>query len=92
MAESTLEDLVQQLSDVEVALFLSLAAREHCLIETTADSIHDLANDLALVRTFNGHGLCDKFLTNYTDLLKHFRSLLFHSPLWPDHVHRGHSP
>lgn len=54
MAESTLEDLVQQLSDVEVALFLCLAAREHCLIETPGDSIHDLANDLALVRISNG--------------------------------------
>ena len=53
MAESTLEDLVQQLYDVEVALFLCLAAREHCLIETTGDSIHDLANDLALVHISN---------------------------------------
>lgn len=45
-----LEEAVQQLSDLEVALLLSLAAREHCLIETTGDAIQDLAKDLALVK------------------------------------------
>lgn len=45
----SLEDLVRQLSDLEVALFLCLAAREHCLIETTRDGIYDLAKELALV-------------------------------------------
>jgi hypothetical protein len=45
----SLEDIVRQLSDLEVALFLCLAAREHCLIETTSDGIHDLAKELALV-------------------------------------------
>lgn len=49
MDDVSLEDIVRQLSDLEVALFLSLAAREHCLIETNSGSIHDLAKELALV-------------------------------------------
>lgn len=44
-----LAEAVQQLSDLEVALLLSLAAQEHCLIETNAESIQDLAQELALV-------------------------------------------
>ncbi|KAJ5279624.1 hypothetical protein N7478_004996 [Penicillium angulare] len=55
MDGTTLEDVARQLSDLEVALFLCLAAREHCLIETTGDAIHDLAKELALIcsGTFN---------------------------------------
>lgn len=49
MDDFSLEDIVRQLSDLEVALFLCLVAREHCLIETTRDGIHDLAKELALV-------------------------------------------
>ncbi|GLI74310.1 hypothetical protein PoHVEF18_002547 [Penicillium ochrochloron] len=55
MNETRLEDFVRQLSDLEVALFVSLVAREHCLIETTGDLIDDLAKELALIssRTFD---------------------------------------
>ncbi|OQD74875.1 hypothetical protein PENDEC_c009G05782 [Penicillium decumbens] len=55
MDDLSFEDIVRQLSDLEVALFLCLVAREHCLIETTRDGIHDLAKELALVcsNTFN---------------------------------------
>lgn len=49
MDDTRLEEFVRQLSDLEVALFLSLVAREHCLIETTGDLIDDLAKELALV-------------------------------------------
>jgi hypothetical protein len=49
MDDTRLEEFVRQLSDLEVALFLSLVAREHCLIETTSDLIDDLAKELALV-------------------------------------------
>ncbi|KAJ5160210.1 uncharacterized protein N7482_007214 [Penicillium canariense] len=45
----SLEELVRQLSDLEVALLLSLVAYEHCLIETTGDCIDDLAQELALI-------------------------------------------
>ena len=45
----SLEDLARELSDLEVALFLCLASREHCLIETTRDCLNDLAKELALV-------------------------------------------
>lgn len=49
MDELRLQDIAQRLSDLEVALFLCLVAREHCLIETTSDGISDLAKELALV-------------------------------------------
>lgn len=41
--------LVLELSDLEIALLISLAANEHCLIETTEDCIHDVAKELTLV-------------------------------------------
>ncbi|EPS32357.1 hypothetical protein PDE_07317 [Penicillium oxalicum 114-2] len=47
----SLENLARQLSDLEVALFLCFVAREHCLIETSADLIDDLAQELALIST-----------------------------------------
>lgn len=46
-------DLAPDLSNLEVALLLSLVAPEHCLIETTEDSIHDVAKELALVISSN---------------------------------------
>ncbi|KAJ5656153.1 hypothetical protein N7507_008103 [Penicillium longicatenatum] len=49
MDDTSLEDVARQLSDLEVALFLSLAAHEHCLIETTGNSVHDLGRELALI-------------------------------------------
>ncbi|KAJ5527442.1 hypothetical protein N7513_011601 [Penicillium frequentans] len=49
MDDTSLEDVARQLSDLEVALFLCLAAQEHCLIETTGDSVHDLGKELALI-------------------------------------------
>jgi hypothetical protein len=49
MDESHLADIARQLSDLEVALFTCLVAREHCLIETTSHCINDLAKELALV-------------------------------------------
>lgn len=46
---STVANLAPDLSSLEVAVLLSLASREHCLIETTEDAIHDVAKELALV-------------------------------------------
>ncbi|KAJ5098699.1 hypothetical protein N7532_005700 [Penicillium argentinense] len=44
-----LEDIARQLSAVEVALFLCLASRAHCLIETTRNYVDDLAKELTLI-------------------------------------------
>jgi hypothetical protein len=49
MDDHGLEDIARQLSDLEVALFLCLASREHCLIETTGNCLNDLAKELVLV-------------------------------------------
>ncbi|KAJ5757524.1 uncharacterized protein N7511_006218 [Penicillium nucicola] len=51
MEDPGLDEIAGQLSDLEVALLLCLAAREHCLIETTSHGIHDLAKELALIAT-----------------------------------------
>jgi hypothetical protein len=78
-----LEDIARQLSAVEVALFLCLASRTHCLIETTGGHINDLAKELALVK--NAYGLLRSLsvseqylLTLHTDILEHIRSLILH--------------
>lgn len=48
-----ISSLVLELSDLEVALYLCLAAREHCRIDATADNINDVAKELALVSRFS---------------------------------------
>lgn len=54
MADDDLLRRVHSLGDLELAVLLSLAAREHCLLSTTADRVDDLAEELALIarRTF----------------------------------------
>ncbi|KAJ5966152.1 hypothetical protein N7481_012866 [Penicillium waksmanii] len=49
MDDHNLEEIARQLSDLEVALFLCLASREHCLIETTGNCLNDLAKELVLI-------------------------------------------
>jgi hypothetical protein len=43
------ETLVSRLTDLELALLLSLVAQEHCLIITTPGCIDDVCNELELV-------------------------------------------
>ncbi|KAJ5558805.1 hypothetical protein N7535_009314 [Penicillium sp. DV-2018c] len=59
MNDPDLAYIAQQLSDLEVALFLCHVAREHCLIETTSYCIHDLAKELALISSITfDHSYC----------------------------------
>ncbi|KAK3686032.1 hypothetical protein B0T22DRAFT_430187 [Podospora appendiculata] len=44
-------DKIHSLSDLELAVLLSLIAHEHCLISTEADSVDELADELRLVAT-----------------------------------------
>ncbi|KAL2865108.1 uncharacterized protein BJX67DRAFT_188328 [Aspergillus lucknowensis] len=44
-----ISSLVHDLSDLELALLLSLGGQEHCLIETVQSSINDVAAELALI-------------------------------------------
>ncbi|KAK4250241.1 hypothetical protein C7999DRAFT_38752 [Corynascus novoguineensis] len=55
MADRQLLDKVHSLSDLELAVLLSLIAREHCLISTEPDSVDELAEELRLIasKTFN---------------------------------------
>ncbi|KAL4868053.1 hypothetical protein BDV12DRAFT_107739 [Aspergillus spectabilis] len=44
-----ISELAHELSDLELALLLCLAGREHCLIEATDGNISDVAAELALI-------------------------------------------
>ena len=43
-------DHVEDLTDLELAVLLSLVAQHHCLITSTDHLLDDLASELALVR------------------------------------------
>ncbi|KAL1966886.1 hypothetical protein VTN77DRAFT_3851 [Rasamsonia byssochlamydoides] len=43
------EHLISDLTDLDLAVLLSLIAQEHCLIETTSDCIDDVSKELALI-------------------------------------------
>ena len=45
-------DHVEDLTDLELAVLLSLVAQQHCLVMTTDELLDDLASELALVRWF----------------------------------------
>lgn len=53
-------DHVEDLTDLELAVLLSLIAQHHCLVTTADEMVDDLASELALVRcssASNVHGL-----------------------------------
>ncbi|KAK3398904.1 hypothetical protein B0T20DRAFT_408595 [Sordaria brevicollis] len=52
--QAELLDKIHSLSDLELAVLLSLIAREHCLISTEPDFVQDLSKELCLtaVKTF----------------------------------------
>lgn len=49
MADESLLEKVHDLSDLELAVLLSLIAREHCLISTPPEGVDDLIEELRLV-------------------------------------------
>ena len=49
MDAQTFLDHVGDLTDLELAILLSLVAQHHCLVEAQDDLIDDLASELALV-------------------------------------------
>ncbi|KAK3299281.1 uncharacterized protein B0H64DRAFT_472435 [Chaetomium fimeti] len=74
MADEQLLDKIHNLSDLELAVLLSLIAREHCLVSTEPDSVDELAEELRLIasKTFNlssaiischAHTTLDEFAT-----------------------------
>lgn len=52
MEDPGFNELALELTDLEIAVFLCLAAHEHCLVETTGDGLQDVVNELALVGHF----------------------------------------
>lgn len=51
MEQPGLIDRVQELTDVELALLLSLIAQEHCLIQTEEEALSSLQQEVKLVGT-----------------------------------------
>jgi len=51
MDDPTLVERIQDLTDLELAILLSLIAQHHSIIETRDDTLNDLAAELALVRS-----------------------------------------
>lgn len=49
MEYPNLHDRIEDLSDLEVVVLLSLIACEHCIIDTERDVLDDLENELILV-------------------------------------------
>lgn len=50
MSSGDLLRKVEELSDLELALLLSLVANEHCLIHSEKESLETLGQELQLVR------------------------------------------
>ena len=49
MESAALIDKIQALTDLELAVLLSLIAGQHCLIETESESLHLACQELQLV-------------------------------------------
>lgn len=57
MANETIIDTVQELSDLELAVLICLVAQEHCIIDTEPDALEDLSQELQLVRFVKQRGV-----------------------------------
>lgn len=53
MELSEAQNLVLGLTDLELAILLSLISESHCLIETLDEGIDDVSKELALVRVLD---------------------------------------
>lgn len=49
MDDLTLHNRIQDLTDLELAVLLSLVAEHHCIIEARDDSLEDVSAELSLV-------------------------------------------
>ncbi|GAD99953.1 conserved hypothetical protein [Paecilomyces variotii No. 5] len=49
MPHPGIANIVPELTDLELAVFVCLVSQEHCLIETQNDGVDDLAKELALI-------------------------------------------
>lgn len=72
-----IEHLISELTDLDLAVLLSLVAQEHCLIETTEDCIDDVSKELALVLSAAFQLIPLPWLTtSYVDLPEHVWSII----------------
>ena len=50
MDPHTIYQRVQTLSDIQLALLLSIMAKQHCLLHTEPETLQDVAEEIKLVR------------------------------------------
>ncbi|KLJ06761.1 hypothetical protein EMPG_17755 [Blastomyces silverae] len=86
MEYPSLHDRVEDLSDIEVVVLLSLVAREHCIIDTEREVLDDLENELILI-TENIFGLSHATLdcSPDTTLEEFSNAILAHDAERPDY-------
>lgn len=71
------EHLISELTDLDLAVLLSLVSQEHCLIETTEDCIDDVSKELALVLSAAFQLIWLRWLiASYIDLPEHVWSII----------------
>jgi hypothetical protein len=49
MDSFAIQDLVSELTDLELAILLALICQEHCVVETPLANVDNVAGELALV-------------------------------------------
>lgn len=69
-----LVERVQGLTDVELAVLLSLVAGQHCIIETEEESIKALAEELQLVSNASPAAIAFHVTYASIDCLRYIRS------------------
>ncbi|PGH30378.1 hypothetical protein GX50_06855 [[Emmonsia] crescens] len=86
MEYPNLHDRIEDLSDLEVVVLLSLIACEHCIIDTERDVLDDLENELILIAE-NIFGLSHAALncSPETTLEEFSNAILAHNVERPDH-------
>ena len=80
MEESGLIKRIQELTDLELALLLSLVAEEHCIIQSEEEFIDPLEEELHLVRYYTPI-LNSSSAKRLTDCFQCLRPLPCNSPL-----------
>lgn len=85
MQDKHLVDKVQGLTDIELALLLSLLAGQHCIIETEEDLIEALAAELQLVSNASLAAMASRITHPPKDCLEYIQASISGSSMLRDY-------
>lgn len=74
MQDKHLVERVQRLTDIELAVLLSLVAGQHCIIETEEELIEALTEELQLVSNASLAAVAAHFTYSMIDCLEYIQS------------------